>query len=221
MKTTLILDRALRTGLYRLAIICTGALAALSSACNDGGEDKGGPGVGQSVAGKNWTGSLYATDGTNRRALKATITQNRDAIVITTDLPGSGIARRLTGSFDKSGRIRVTDPYDGEIWSTYFGPAHGNYIKLADYTTRPVPGNGNDDFWILEISRNGGSRPPDVAFTAPNTTKDPDPVPPKPSTPVVTPTPTPTPPPTPAPDPDPTPAPDPDPEPTPDPQPTP
>jgi hypothetical protein len=114
-------------------------------------------------------------------------------------------------NLDKSGKIRATDPYDGEIWSTFFGPAHGNYIKLADYSSRPVPGNGNDDFWILEISRNGGSRPPDVAFTAPNTTRDPDPVPTKPTTAVVTPTP----PPTPTTDPAPAPEPIPDPEPTP------
>ena len=217
MSTTKTLARHLYNGFFCSALAGLGTITLLTSACNEGGGDKGSPGVGQSIAGKNWTGSLYATDGTNRRSLKATITQNRDAIVITTDLPGSGIARRLTGTFDKSGKIRATDPYDGEIWSTFFGPAHGNYIKLADYSTRPVPGNGNDDFWILEISRNGGSRPPDVAFTAPNTTKDPDPVPPKPVTPVVTPTPTPTPPPTPTPDP----TPDPDPDPTPDPEPTP
>ena len=210
MNITRTLTRHLHNGLLRAAFTGLGAVTLLTTSCNDGGGDKGSPGVGQSVAGKNWTGSLYATDGTNRRALKATITQNRDAIVITTDLPGSGIARKLTGTFDKSGKIRVTDAFDGEIWSTFFGPAHGNYIKLADYETRPVAGNGIDDFYILEISRNGGSRPPDVAFTAPNTTKDPDPAPTTPSTPVVTP------PPTPAPTPEPTPTPAPDPAPAPE-----
>ena len=153
---------------------------ALFASCNDGKEDKGKPGVGQSVSGKNWSGYLYATDGSDRTVVKAVISQEGkegEAVVITTDLPANHIARKLTGTFETSGKMLVTDAFDGEWWSTFFGPAHGNYIKLADYETRPVPGNGKDDFYILELSRNGGSRPADVVYTAPGTTRDPDPDP--------------------------------------------
>lgn len=148
------------------------ALLALLCACNDGGEDPGGSGVGQSVSGKNWSGFFYATDGSGRVAVTATITQNKEAITITTSRPSGAIAHLLTGTMKSNGRILVTDAADGELWSTFFGPAHGNYIKLADYEVRPVPGNGKDDFYILELSRNGGKRPPDVVPTAPGTTKD-------------------------------------------------
>ena len=79
MSTTKTLALHLHNGLLRAAFTCLGAVTLLTTSCNDGGGDTGSPGVGQSVAGKNWTGSLYATDGTNRRALKATITQTRDA----------------------------------------------------------------------------------------------------------------------------------------------
>lgn len=148
------------------------AAATLLAACNDGKDDKGSPEVGQSVAGKNWTGSLYATDGSDRTAVKARISQDGEAVIITTDLPEKHIAHQLTGTFKSTGRMLVTDSFDGEQWSTFFGPAHGNYIKLADYESRPVPGNGIDDFYILELSRNGGGRPPDVVPTAPGTTRD-------------------------------------------------
>ena len=154
-------------------LLSTLALAVLLSACNDGKDDKGSPGVGQSISGKNWTGSLYATDGSDRTAVKASISQDGEAVIITTDLPVNHIALKLTGTFKSTGKMLVTDPFDGELWSTFFGPAHGNYIKLADYETRPVPGNGIDDFYVLELSRNGGGRPPDVIPTAPGTTKDP------------------------------------------------
>ncbi|MFO1491002.1 MAG: hypothetical protein U1F77_02525 [Kiritimatiellia bacterium] len=148
------------------------AAATLLAGCNDGKDDKGSPEVGQSIAGKNWTGSLYATDGSDRTAVKASISQDGEAVIITTDLPENHIAHKLTGTFKPTGKMLVTDPFDGELWSTFFGPAHGNYIKLADYETRPVPGNGIDDFYILELSRNGGGRPPDVVPTAPGTTRD-------------------------------------------------
>ena len=75
--------------------------------------------------------------------MKAVISQEGkegEAVVITTDLPANHIARKLTGTFETSGKMLVTDAFDGELWSTFFGPAHGNYIKLADYETRPVPG---------------------------------------------------------------------------------
>ena len=137
---------------------------ALFASCNDGKEDKGKPGVGQSVPGKNWSGYLYATDESDRTVVKAVISQE-------------GKEGEAVVTFETSGKMLVTDAFDGEWWSTFFGPAHGNYIKLADYETRPVPGNGKDDFYILELSRNGGSRPADVVYTAPGTTRDPDPDP--------------------------------------------
>lgn len=158
--------------------------------CGCGGEDDSAPGAAKgpksgliSIAGREWKGVFYATDQAGRTSLSATITQSGNAITITTNRPAGGIGHRFTGTLGADGRMRLTDPHDGEIWSTFFGPATPTYIKLADYERRPTPGNGKDDFYVIELSRKGGTKPANVAATAPNTTTDPAKGPATPSSP--------------------------------------
>jgi hypothetical protein len=172
----------------RLGALCLAV--ALAAGCNDDdkkkdGESKaaGAAAGGVQLSGKDWSGTYYATDRAGRSSLKATITQTGDALVIVTSRPAGGSAHRFTGSVSSSGKIRLTDAVDGELWTTYFGPANSNYIKLADFRNTPVPGGDNDDFFILELSRKGAGRPANVKATAPNTTHNPKPTTPPPSTP--------------------------------------
>jgi hypothetical protein len=184
-------------------VLLTGPL--LLAGC--GGDEDSSPGTAKSgksgtisISGKDWKGVFYATDKAGRSNLSATITQSGNAITITTNRPAGGIGHRFTGTLGSDGRMRLTDPHDGEIWSTFFGPVTSTYIKLADYERRPTPGNGKDDFFVIELSRKGGTKPANVAATAPNTTTDPvktpttpvaptTPATPKPPTPPTPPTP--------------------------------
>ena len=183
-------------------------LAALLAACGDGGNDapktpaaNTGAASGVSIDGGGWSGVIYATDLPGRTSIKATITQTGDAVVITTSRPGGTHAHRFTGSITGAGKMRITDAFDGEVWSTYFGNATSAYIKLADFERPPKAGSTNDDFFVIELSRKGGTRPASVQATAPNTTGTPStpavPTPTTPATPTLPTVPTPPTPPTP------------------------
>lgn len=100
-----------------------------------------------------WSGVYYRSDGGGQSPVTATITQNREAVTISTSRQGA-TAGLLTGTIDPSGRMVLTDALDGETWTTYYGPANENYIKVADFVRapeiddiEPVP------LYILELSR--------------------------------------------------------------------
>jgi hypothetical protein len=40
--------------------------------------------------------------------------------------------RSFSGWIDSGGHIRVEDHHDGQTWTTYYGPASANSVKLAD-----------------------------------------------------------------------------------------
>lgn len=150
----------------RLAVLLPLALASC------GGEDSGSSASLPAIAGKDWVGVWYDTEKSGRSPFRATIRVDGNAVVLETTRSAGSTARRMTGTLSSSGRLQLTDARDGEVWSTFFGPVSANFIKLADYKERPVVGNGADDFFILELSRRGGTLPANVTPTGPNTTRD-------------------------------------------------
>jgi hypothetical protein len=146
-------------------------LVVIAASC--GGDDGPAAVAGlPAIAGNDWVGVWYDTERSGRSSLRATIRVDGNAVRVESSRPAGSTARVLTGSLDSTGAMRLTDGADGEVWSTFFGPASTNFIKLADYKERPFAGNGADDFFIIELSRRGGTLPANVTPTGPNTTRD-------------------------------------------------
>lgn len=128
------------------AIFVTGCIAGC------GGEDDGPEPVGPSVGGKNWSGTYFRSDDRAREQITATVSQKGDALVITTT-HSQPEGQRLTGTISPEGKMSLTDAHDGETWTTFYGPASANYIKLADFVERPEPGEPRPPLNVIEIRR--------------------------------------------------------------------
>ncbi len=91
------------------------------------------------VAGSNWTGYFYRTDNSGYRIyLTASISQNSSQVSVSTSK--SGIGSYLTGTINYYGDMLVYDSYDGEDWTTHYGPASYTQVRLYDYIWAPVEG---------------------------------------------------------------------------------
>ncbi len=91
------------------------------------------------IAGNNWTGYFFRSDESdNKLNLTASISQNGTAVSITTSK--SGLGHYLTGTINSYGDMLVYDSYDGEDWSTHYGPASYTQVKIYDYIRQPVAG---------------------------------------------------------------------------------
>lgn len=88
----------------------------------------------------NWTGR-YVSPEVNQNVV-ATITQDRDALVIETSL--RSIGHVLTGNIDTNGQIRLTDAFDGETWTSH-GPVSTNAFLIRDYLWDPILGRESPD----------------------------------------------------------------------------
>jgi hypothetical protein len=86
--------------------------------------------VGPSIAGNTWQGILrLVANGT--QSVAATITQcGRDITITTTTTLEYG--RTFVGSMGANGDIKVYDQITQEDWTTYYGQAKTNYIKIYD-----------------------------------------------------------------------------------------
>ncbi len=86
------------------------------------------------LSGKYWAGEFYRTDdyeGT-QQDITASITQNGSyVVVVTTSLEGLG--HQLVGKIYSNNHLLLYDQYDGEDWTTHYGPASDHYVLLADY----------------------------------------------------------------------------------------
>ncbi len=97
-----------------------------------GGEDTADP-VGADIAGK-WTG-YYENDETGEyETLTATVSQDGDAVTITTSKSGPG--HSLNGSIGSDANLFMTDSYDGQSWTSQ-RPATSTSLDVGDYTYRP------------------------------------------------------------------------------------
>ncbi len=101
------------------------------------------------VNGSNWSG-YYAVTGTSTYIpITASIYQSGSNVEVVTSK--SGMGHRLSGTINSSGYMYMYDHYDGEIWTTHYGPATSSNVRLYDYVcptcsqlyvialTRPAP----------------------------------------------------------------------------------
>ena len=89
------------------------------------------PVIGPNLNGDNWVGHFRLLDGSQFTGLTAVIRQvGADIIIETTK---TEIAHLLDGFIDGSGNMIMIDQFDGEDWTTLFGPATTNSINLADF----------------------------------------------------------------------------------------
>lgn len=117
-----------------LAVFLAGSLALFTS-CDSGGSGGGGGDaanrVGPDLQGK-WAGT-FAIQGVpgSTQEITARVTHKKDTIVIKTskDMEGS----KLTGNIDEGGDMFLTDNFDGETWTTRFGPATETSIVVVDF----------------------------------------------------------------------------------------
>lgn len=125
------------------------AAAATSTAAKD--DDDGDSGQTTPKIAGNWSGTYSWSDGTHLMNVRASIQQNGGALVIRTSKAAPG--RLLTGQIRSSGRIRLTDSDDGEIWSTHYGAASANHVKIADYLIPTPAGRTGEVLQVLDLRR--------------------------------------------------------------------
>lgn len=129
-----------------VAVLAAGAAIALGGGGGGGGgdstpADSGGTApapttstgsiVGPNLNG-NWVGYFYDDEGDYHENLTATITHQGKNVAIQTT-KDAGVARSFHGTISAAGSMLMYDDYDGEDWTTYFGPASENSINLADH----------------------------------------------------------------------------------------
>ena len=103
-----------------------------------GGSGNSGPApVGPHVGGR-WSGEYRNDDTGESISLTAEIDQEGNQIFITTSK--TGVGHYLSGTIDQDGYIRVTDAYDGQIW-TSGGTITSTSLTIDDYTHRPTIDN--------------------------------------------------------------------------------
>lgn len=83
------------------------------------------------IAGNDWEGYYNRTDDRDKLYLTASISQNGSRVAITTSK--SGLGHHFTGNINADGDMLVYDSYDGEDWTTHYGPARSTKIKIYDY----------------------------------------------------------------------------------------
>jgi len=96
-----------------------------------------------------WSGEFYVTSSGSKDSITASVSQSGTAVDI--DTSRSGRAGRFIGDINSSGDMFVIDLHDGEIWTTYFGPATSIRIVLADFVFTPSPADPNPPLYIVEL----------------------------------------------------------------------
>jgi len=128
----------------------------ICSGCDRGGKESVGSGTGDTSTDPypdirgSWSGSFFRTDVLGSTPVKATIGQDKDALSIRTDLL-PGVGKSFTGTITTAGEMSLTDGYDGESWTSYFGAARTNYIKIADFITPPTIEDPHPPLHIIEL----------------------------------------------------------------------
>ena len=100
----------------------------------------------------NWAGIFFRTNESSRTNVTARISQSGDAITITTSLP-EDIGARFTGSIDSDGDMKLTDPFDGEVWTTHFRPATTNAVTIADFISAPTALEPDKPLKVIQLRR--------------------------------------------------------------------
>lgn len=114
------------------------------STAKDGSENKDGF-AGPLVDGSGWSGRYYIWPyGEGLKAITGRIVQLpfssiADIIEVTTSLHGKG--HSMTGTLSNTGKVSLTDGYDGEQWTTHNIPAElttSSHFHCEDYVDSPL-----------------------------------------------------------------------------------
>lgn len=110
------------------------------------------PGINCDLAG-NWSGIFYNDVSGESEAITATVTRNGlDVIIRTSKLRPPG--QFFTGQANGQCGLSMVDAFDGEDWTTKFGGADGNQIRIADFLIEERdPDTGRDPLNIIELRR--------------------------------------------------------------------
>ncbi len=108
--------------------------------CNQGGGSSSGggeavvlePPIGPDLNGDTWQGYFRNLTGAYT-ALSATIFHEGNRVIIDTSLPDTMSIGRFQGTISSVGGLLLIDSFDGEDWTTLYGPASVNSINLADF----------------------------------------------------------------------------------------
>jgi len=132
---------------------------SLSGCGGGGGGEKSGAGttaqrpVGPNLNGR-WTGT-YTVMGDGRSdstSLTATIRHTGTSVFLTTSLVGIGAS--FTGTINAAGDMYLTDAFDGETWTTHFGPATTASVRIADFAEHPTLGE-ETPLEVIDLTRAG------------------------------------------------------------------
>ena len=115
----------------RLAML--GVAVGLLDGCNE--SDGGSPPPGGPDLSGEWSGR-YVSPGVSE-PFEARVIQDGDAVVIQTTRAQAG--RLLTGTMDRDAKLRMTDGYNSELW-TSASPATPHRIHIHDYLQTPTIG---------------------------------------------------------------------------------
>jgi len=103
--------------------------------------------------GGNWSGRFYNTVLGLSEGITATVTTSDRSIVIRTS-KSSPPGQLLTGEINGQCGITLIDASDGSDWTTKFGAADGNQIRIADFLVElRDPETGEDPLDVIELYR--------------------------------------------------------------------
>ncbi len=113
--------------------------------------------VGPDIAGDNWSGVFYTTGFNNMEIITAKIvvapwTSTRSYVDIITSKSGLGHSF-TTGWISYLGDMILYDDYDGEDWTTHWGPAKSTRLRILDYIYPPSAEDPNPPKNVIELER--------------------------------------------------------------------
>ncbi len=119
--------------------------------CDDDDNDNSVSVTGPNLNG-SWSGTYYFLFGMKpSQSISADIDHRGEVIIIDTSI-STGMAARFTGSISSNGQMTLTDNYDGETWTTFFGAASTGKVVIADYIWDDDIGAA-EDMAIISLTR--------------------------------------------------------------------
>lgn len=89
------------------------------------------------IGGINWVGYFVEGGSNVKQNLMASIVLTGTNVTIETSLTGLG--HYFVGTINSNGDMLIYDDYDGEDWTTHYGPATAKAISIYDYIRPPSP----------------------------------------------------------------------------------
>jgi len=88
------------------------------------------------IGGDSWVGYFKAGGSSIREPLTASIVLT--GFDVTLETTRTGLGHYFSGTINSNGDMLLYDSYDGEDWTTHYGPATGTLIRIYDYVMLPT-----------------------------------------------------------------------------------